>query len=398
MRMGIPSPRPSWSAGLVPVLGAAVAAGLVPPGWAALGAALGGIAGMALVALLARETPEPVAAAKPRTLQPFEWLDGLPAPLLLIGASGGIVGATREAARLLGREVPAVHLSSVIRSPTVMAAVDAVLEGGAGERFAFRLRRPAPRHLSAIVRPWTGAGEARAVLALSDAGAEAAGAARRSDFVANASHELRTPLAAIRALVETLRGAAKDDPAAQARFLALIDEQGARMGRLVDDLLALSRVEMDENILPVERQAMGAVVDEALAVTAPLADEAGVAVEVWGAEALPKVRGSRDELVQVVVNLVENAIRHGGGSAVRVDCDVMGSEVRVAVRDEGPGIAAEHLPRLTERFYRVAGREGSGTGLGLAIVKHIVARHRGRLEIESEVGEGSVFRAVLPVA
>jgi two-component system, OmpR family, phosphate regulon sensor histidine kinase PhoR len=225
----------------------------------------------------------------------------------------------------------------------------------------------------------------------------------RADFIANASHELRTPLASLRAFVETLQGPARDDVAARTRFLTLMASQAERMTRLIDDLLSLSRVEMRVHLPPrgiVELNETAAYVYQSLE---PVAEGAKVKLSLLRNEKPARIRGDREEIVQVLQNFIQNAIkygREGGTIEVRVGRDAPrgagDARVWVSVVDNGPGIAPEHLPRLTERFYRVnvtSSREKGGTGLGLAIVKHIVNRHRGELRIASRLGAGSSFTA-----
>jgi two-component system phosphate regulon sensor histidine kinase PhoR len=227
----------------------------------------------------------------------------------------------------------------------------------------------------------------------------------RTDFVANASHELRTPLSSIKGFIETLQTSAKDDPEARARFLGIMLAQAERMQRLVDDLLSLSRIELEEHIAPQERQALGALALEVTEALAPMAEERRTELRAEIEPPGPIVRGDRDQLAQALGNLVENALKYGGGAPVRVSLERDEAErpgmIGLSVRDSGEGIAREHLPRLTERFYRVSvkrSRDQGGTGLGLAIVKHILSRHRGELEIESAPGEGSRFTLWLPRA
>jgi two-component system phosphate regulon sensor histidine kinase PhoR len=215
---------------------------------------------------------------------------------------------------------------------------------------------------------------------------------------------LRTPLASLIGFIDTLQGPARDDPAARKRFLDVMRGQAARMARLIDDLLHLSRLELHAHVAPSQSLELSALVAETVAVLAPLARERGVEI-VLDLERTPVlIMGERDEMIRMVENLIENAIKYGGTGA-RVEVALSrGSDdglrrVELNVRDHGPGIAPEHLPRLTERFYRVdtaASRSQGGTGLGLAIVKHIVGRHRGRLAIESTVGAGTLVRITLP--
>jgi len=232
----------------------------------------------------------------------------------------------------------------------------------------------------------------------------------RGDFVANASHELRTPLASVLGFIETLRGPAKDDAEAQDKFLGIMFKQASLMSRLIDDLLSLSRIELKEHTRPTEKVAVLDIVNTTCELLAGQAKDQDVTFDVVAADDLPKAWGDSQELGQIFQNLILNAVKYGG-QAERVEIRVETKEraqglsggpwLAVHVRDFGDGIAAEHIPRLTERFYRIdtaRSREMGGTGLGLAIVKHITKRHRGHLVIDSTVGEGSVFSVYLPVA
>jgi two-component system phosphate regulon sensor histidine kinase PhoR len=242
----------------------------------------------------------------------------------------------------------------------------------------------------------------RLLVTVDDLSDREAVARMRVDFVANASHELRTPLASLTASIETLLGPARNDPAAQERFLEMMREQANRMRRLTDDLLSLSRVELRQHRPPTTEVDAVAALREAVEVIAPLARQQSVTLAVDAPDAPVQVLGDRGELIQVFQNLLENAIRHGAaGGRVEVIAKMPENGppvLAVHVRDFGPGIAAEHLPRLTERFYRVEnGGAQRGTGLGLAIVKHILTRHGGRLEIASRPGEGATFSAEIAV-
>lgn len=227
----------------------------------------------------------------------------------------------------------------------------------------------------------------------------------RSDFIANASHELRTPLASLKGFIETLQGPASGDPAAHKRFLAIMETQAARMARILDDLLSLSRIEMQAHVTPQEEVDVGAVVTGAVQGLEPIAREAHIRLLLHPIEHPYMTKGDSDELEQVFQNLIENALKYGK-SGGKVEVSVIkgapatrhSGRIVIAVSDDGPGIAEVHLPRLTERFYRAdtaASRERGGTGLGLAIVKHILNRHRGELLITSMVGKGSTFTVVL---
>jgi two-component system phosphate regulon sensor histidine kinase PhoR len=236
---------------------------------------------------------------------------------------------------------------------------------------------------------------------------EAASQMRR-DFVANVSHELRTPLTALIGFIETLRGPARDDAGARDRFLSIMEGEAGRMNRLVGDLLSLSRVEDDERVRPRDDVDLAEVLDSVVRALKPLADEASVILEQVALEEPLSIVGDQDRLMQVFTNIVENAIKYGAsGGRVVIEVErlardpaLRGPGARIHVVDFGAGIEEVHLPRLTERFYRAdshRSRALGGTGLGLAIVKHIVNRHRGRLRIESTLGEGSRFTVILPV-
>jgi two-component system phosphate regulon sensor histidine kinase PhoR len=221
----------------------------------------------------------------------------------------------------------------------------------------------------------------------------------RADFVANASHELRTPLAALSGFIETLQGSARDDAKARERFLPIMQEQARRMARLIDDLLSLSRIELKEHVHPTEDVRLDSVLSEVVDTLTPLALECKTKIEIEGLSRV-LVAGDRDELIRVFENLIENAVKYGqSGGRVEVSLVDGDRAVSVTVRDYGPGIAPEHLPRLTERFYRVdvvESRQKGGTGLGLALVKHILNRHKARLMVRSELGAGASFEVVFP--
>lgn len=230
----------------------------------------------------------------------------------------------------------------------------------------------------------------------------------RRDFVANVSHELRTPLASVLGFVETLRGHAKDDPKARERFLEIIERETQRMSSLVDDLLSLSRVEEDERKKPTTPIEINVLIKRTIAELDPVIRSAKSTVSLADESGTAKAFADADQIHQVIGNLIENALRYGepaGLVSLKIskptyDTRLRTMALRISITNSGQGIAAHHIPRLTERFYRVdshRSREVGGTGLGLAIVKHIIQRHRGRLAIESTVGKGSTFTVILPV-
>ena len=343
-------------------------------------------------------------------------LDALPEPLLLLDADRKVVRANRAATSLLGGEVPGRHISALLRNPQLIEAVEQTIEGAEGRDIEFTLQAPVERTFAARVEPLPEPreGGAAVLLALVDFTAVRRTDQMRADFVANASHEIRTPLATLMGFIETLQGSARDDAAARERFLVIMDQHGKRMARLVEDLLSLSRIEMNEHTPPTEAVPLPTLLANVRNTLAWQADKHGVTVDIDAQDDLPPVIGDGDELTQVFLNLVDNAIKYGderGTVSVEVrrvaEAEAAGwragkdGAVVVSVADRGAGIPREHLPRLTERFYRVdkaRSRELGGTGLGLAIVKHIVNRHRGALAIDSAPGEGSTFTVYLQPA
>jgi two-component system phosphate regulon sensor histidine kinase PhoR len=338
-------------------------------------------------------------------------LESIPDPLLLLDSRGWVVDANPAAHRLFGARITDRALASVLRNPSLLDAVERAIADGAVAEVAFTLPVPVARHLRAVLSPLR-SGDAGAptprgpvlLVLFRDLTAMHRLEAMRGDFVANVSHELRTPLSILSGFIETLRGPARDDPEARDRFLDIMEDQARRMARLIDDLLSLSRIEMDEHVRPTGQVDLVAAARTVTAALQPLADAAGVVLEVTLPESLPRAIGEHDQLVQVLQNLIDNAIKYGAsGGRVTIEAGIPAApgQVAVAVRDHGEGIARTHLPRLTERFYRIddaRSRARGGTGLGLAIVKHVVNRHNGRLVIDSEPGRGSVFTVSLPAA
>jgi two-component system, OmpR family, phosphate regulon sensor histidine kinase PhoR len=330
-------------------------------------------------------------------------LAGLPDSALMLDRGCRVLMANASAQDSLAAR-PGQHLSLVSRSPELQAAVDAALATGETRSAQIRMLVPVERRLMGIAVPLqpTYAEDPALLLILRDLTEQDQLTRMRADFVTNASHELRTPLASLKGFVETLQGAAKNDPDARVKFLAIMQEQADRMSRLIEDLLSLSRIEMREHVPPRDRVDVVDIVQEVARGSRLLAESAGIQIILHEAEHAPGalVLGDRDELVQLAHNLVQNAIKYGKlGGRVEVGVRTEGPRLALVVADDGIGIAPEHLPRLTERFYRVsakASRERGGTGLGLAIVKHIVNRHQGELRIDSNLGEGSTFTVLLP--
>ena len=331
-------------------------------------------------------------------------VDGYPEAAVVLGPQGRVLHLNKPAEELLGSERVGLPFTTLSRDPALIAAIDLALEKGAGGTVDLEERVPVQRRRSATIAPLgttvTGPDVPLLLVTVRDLTEQDRLARMRADFVANASHELRTPLAALKGFVETLQGAAKDDPAARERFLRVMSEQADRMTRLIDDLLSLSRVEMREHLMPTEAVDLEDTLSHVVQSLQPIAERFQATLRMSPAPRGVVVRGDRDELMQVFQNLIQNALKYGRtGGTVEVTITPRGKQLAVAVKDDGPGIPPQHLPRLTERFYRIsvaASRERGGTGLGLAIVKHIVNRHRGVMEVASEVGRGTTFTVVLP--
>ena len=335
-------------------------------------------------------------------------LAAIPMPLLLIGQDARIQVANGAAGALFGAGIQGRHYLMVLRQPDLLGCVETTLRQGTNGQARYgaitATGETTYRVLSTAVGGESGQGALVSFEDITDL--EQAGQIRR-DFVANVSHELRTPLTALLGFIETLRGAAREDAVARERFLGIMEREAVRMNRLVSDLLHLSRVEAEERMRPSERVDIVALILSSVAALRPFATEMGVEIEVAGAGKPILIPADADQMVQVFHNLIENAVKYGRpGKLVTLsirqeerDAGLRAAAVQVDVIDRGEGIAAVHLPRLTERFYRVdshRSREEGGTGLGLAIVKHIVSRHRGRFRIDSEIGKGSQFSVVLP--
>ncbi|HEY8573880.1 sensor histidine kinase [Phenylobacterium sp.] len=349
-------------------------------------------------------------------------LELLPDPVLVVRgapADPAIAYANAAARELFRMELVGAPVGAALRHPAVLEAID---HGGPAE-VAFETIGVQPRFWRAFLRPL---GERELTLVLRDETDARRTERMRADFLANASHELRTPLASLAGFVETLQTHAKDDPGARDRFLAIMAEQAGRMSRLIDDLLSLSRIELNEHVPPSGEVDLAHVAGDVLDATRPLAVQRGVAVEFAAAPDLPRIAGDHDQLVQVAQNLIDNALKYSArGQAVSVcleaaptleaaraptreggvalsllspDAGEPAGYAVLRIADRGRGIARQHLPRLAERFYRVEGQKSGGTGLGLAIVKHVVNRHRGGLVVESAEGEGTTFSVYLPAA
>jgi two-component system, OmpR family, phosphate regulon sensor histidine kinase PhoR len=338
-------------------------------------------------------------------------IGGLPGPAIVLDRDGRVIAFNAAATAIapsLRRGEPALI---TLRMPELVDAIRRATASRTPQRVEFFERVPLDRWFEAFVMPvkLPTVGDRRSEILLmtfNDLTPLRRVEEMRADFIANASHELRTPLAALLGFIETLQGTAKDDPVARAKFLAIMQGQATRMARLIDDLLSLSRIELNAHLQPNTPLDLAPIVRQVADGLQTLARDRDVVIKVAAPPDALIVLGDRDELIRALENLVENALKYGAAGK-RIDITLARGqtragvpEVRLAVRDYGPGIAPEHLPRLTERFYRVDvadSRAQGGTGLGLALVKHVLNRHGGRLNIESTPGAGATFTMHLPL-
>ncbi len=436
-----------WACALAGSAGAAAILAMIGLGSADLWpgiAALVGVSGITavLLFLVRREAAapqdivDPVADDTLRRAALAGALEGLPDPLVVISAldteevaGARVVYANAAARAFLRISAEGAPLATVMRQPEVIEVADEALFGGVASESVFETGGAGERHWRVLSRPLPPApdGARLALVLLTDETASRRTERMRSDFLANASHELRTPLASLTGFIETLRGHAKDDVVARDRFLEIMAAQADRMARLVADLMSLSRIELNEHIRPRDQVDVCMAVKDVLDALAPQAATAGVALKPHLPSAPAWVVGDRDQIVQVAQNLIDNGLKYAGPQgAVTITLEVTtcvkalamadpamsrlalltpdrtdGSYAVLTVADSGPGIPREHLPRLTERFYRVEGQKSGerlGTGLGLAIVKHIMNRHAGGLTVETRPGSGACFTAYFPAS
>ena len=342
---------------------------------------------------------EEITVVEPEGDDTLVSIEALADPALLVDGGSRVVAANAPALALFGERIQGEDLRLVLRNPAVLDAARQAASGvlpvsqevtGLGiDNSAFRVRA-------------VPAGKGRLLLTFVDVTQLRLTERMRVDFVANASHELRTPLATLTGFIETLQGPAADDTAARERFLDIMAREAGRMSRLIDDLLSLSRIELDKHVRPQQSLSLSPLFGDVAKTLAMRLEADERRLTITRDTGLPDVIADRDQILQVLHNLISNALKYGhSGSEILVRAERLQDCVRVSVIDQGEGIAPEHLPRLTERFYRVdtrRSRKMGGTGLGLAIAKHIIERHRGKFEIASTVGEGTRVSFTLPVA
>lgn len=372
---------------------------------------------IATLSQLQDDTKRTTQAVRALEQSQLDLLESLPEPVMVLDAELRIMRANNSARELFPNLFFSQSLTSLLRDPELLAACTNALRQGEEARIECQLTVPVERVFIAQIKPiWHqgfGQNESQStlLLTLNDITTIRRTEQMRADFVANVSHELRTPLASVIGFIETLQGPASNDPLAQRNFLKIMAHQSQAMARLVDDLLSLSRIEVREHHQPDTKVELDPLLHEIALELQIQLQQKNMRLQIQLPEDLPPVRGDEDELHQVFTNLISNAIRYGrAGTVVTLRGELAtppaaaytdsGPMVAIRVEDRGIGIAAHHIPRLTERFYRVdkaRSRDAGGTGLGLAIVKHIVNRHRGVLHIESTENVGSVFSVFLPV-
>ena len=349
-------------------------------------------------------------AAHPQALLIDSLIGGLPGPAIVLDRDGRVIAFNAAASAIAPSLRSGEPALITLRMPELVDAIRRAAASRSPQRVEFFERVPLDRWFEAFVTPVKlASGDGRSdilLMTFNDLTPLRRVEEMRADFIANASHELRTPLAALLGFIETLQGTAKDDPVARAKFLTIMQGQATRMARLIDDLLSLSRIELNAHLHPNTPLDLAPIVRQVADGLQTLARDRDVVIKVAAPPDALIVLGDRDELIRALENLVENALKYGAAGK-RVDITLARSQTRVgtpearlAVRDYGPGIAPEHLPRLTERFYRVDvadSRAQGGTGLGLALVKHVLNRHGGRLNIESTPGAGASFTMHLPL-
>lgn len=352
-----------------------------------------------------------IGSSSDRNLTWIDLASAMPDPAIVLDEASVILNYNAAARSLFDRLRQGAPLEHVNRDPELISAVSNALLNG--EKGTARLvpRGSAGQRLIATVAPLGAAGgrpPIAALITIHDESEQHRLLEMRTDFIANASHELRTPLASVRGFIETLQGPARNDEKARERFLSIMADQAERMTRLIDDLLLLSRVEEKANLKPEGRVDVNDLIEDVTRSLMPFAEERHITIYVEPSASPLIAMGDRDELFQVFHNLVENAVKYGKeGGFVKVSLlkkasardEKFPARAHVSIVDNGPGIAPEHLPRLTERFYRVSAehsRRIGGTGLGLAIVKHVLNRHEAELSVRSVVGQGTTFNVSLP--
>jgi len=405
--------RPFWMPVAYATVGLVLLTALWSVGWVATGAAV--LLAVLFIAgsywMIERPKIGPIPAREEAvdSAVAAAILDSLPDPVVLLDKKRQVLALNQAAMELMGEAAKGRDLSQSFRHPAVLSGVNDAIAGHKFKGAEVSLTTPVRRTFEVYATPLPPGtiGTISAILVLHDVTLARQAEEMRGDFVANVSHELRSPLSSLVGFIETLQGPAKNDVDAREKFLDVMAGEAGRMARLIDDLLSLARIEVNEHVRPVGSADVPVILQGVVEALSIKAKKRGTTLDLESNTGLAPVPGDGDELTEVFQNLVDNAIKYGTEGApvsVRVDAvaripDVGGAGIRVRVANRGEPIAPEHLPRLTERFYRIdkgRSRQMGGTGLGLAIVKHIVARHRGRLVVDSSAEDGTVFSVFLP--
>ncbi len=405
--------RQFWIPVVYATVGLVLLAALLAVGWISKGAALA-VAVLVFVGSFWMNERASVISAPAReetvdTALAAAILDALPDPVVLLDKKREVLALNQAAAELMGDNARGHDLSMSFRHPEILDGVSMAISGGTAKATEITLSTPVRRIFEAYATalPKGIAGKARAILVLHNVTLARQAEEMRADFVANVSHELRSPLSSLVGFIETLQGPAKDDASARKKFLGVMEGEAGRMARLIDDLLSLARIEVNEHVRPQGKADVADILRGVMDVLSVKAKKRGITINLEIDAGVINVPGDTDQLTEIFQNLVDNAIKYGAENepvlvhtqAVKRIPDIGGAGICISVTNHGELIAPEHLPRLTERFYRIdkgRSRQMGGTGLGLAIVKHIVARHRGRMMVESGAAAGTVFSVYLP--
>ncbi len=351
-----------------------------------------------------------------QTISDTAVLDSLPDPIMMIDRSGNILGANLSARHTFGENVTEQNVENIFKSNNFIEAVKRILnKESLSENLVFYLEQPQPQKLYAHIKqlPWLSKGKAVAVISVYDMTKSITIEKMQSDFVANASHELRTPLSIISGFIETLRGSAKNDEAARESFLKIMADQAEYMSALIENLLSLSKIEMQLDQKPEETVDVLDLAEDVAQGLSLKAQQRNIQIKVTTEDDIPLITADQAQIRQVLQNLLDNAIKYGTTNTEVVlrlqTCDTIpfsktfkiadGSAVAISVNNKGPKISSENLARLTERFYRMQEHKDlniKGTGLGLAIAKQIIVRHRGNMTVNSNGYNGTTFTIYLP--
>ena len=339
----------------------------------------------------------------------YAYLSGFLDPVLLVDGNRQLVYLNSAASKVIDANTIGRDLAISFRHPSALEVVDEVLKDKLERIIEITIAAPVSQtfQLQANSVELAGGLGQGAMIVLRDVTSLKTADQMRQDFVANVSHELRSPISSLVGMIETLQSSAKDDPSSREKFLQIMGDEAARMARLIDDLLSLSRVEVSEHVPPITSVSIGSILETTIELLQGRASKKNIALELTLPDTLPEIPGDPDELTEVFQNLIDNAIKYGNSKSeiniviekiARIP-DLNHPGVSISIINQGERIAPEHIPRLTERFYRVdkgRSRTTGGTGLGLAIVKHIVNRHRGKLVIESLQEKTAKFTVFLP--